>query len=337
MQYASKGLAEAFKTLGHEVWLSIEQNAMEQLDYQHPQEQYLFNPHLVVNINHMNNQWMHPDLFNVIWWQDPMPELLKNESASYRKNDIVYTIDPNWIERLPAPKRQEAEVQNFCIDQEIYNQDYDEPREDKVIFIGSSYRHWYDGSSHETKQAMNKLIEDFELGLQLTDERINFYALKYSVPPEELKLHRLNYIVRDTSVRWLCEQRIKEVEVYGRGWDYCPVVKEKFKGELAHGHAVAEAYNRSEYTLACHPAFVFSQRLAEAAACGATPLVYDSRYAAFPPFFDDQCLYYSTKEEMIEQLTKKAKTPPDTIADDYTYLAFAQRIVAAISEKLESH
>lgn len=331
MQYASKGLANAFKSLGHEVWLSIEHNEMEELDYQRPDELRQFNPHLVININHIDNQWMHPDLYNVIWWQDPMPELFNNSEAKYREKDIIFTIDSRWIEELPQAQQKTVQVQNFCIDERIFHTRPEIEREEKVIFVGSSYRQWYRNSSAQAKVALDELNKDFSQGLELTGDRINFYAEKHNIPSIQLERHCLTYIVRDTSVRWLCEQDVKTAEIYGRGWEYDPSIMKKFKGQLPHGQSVAEVYSSAEYALVCIPGHIFSQRLAEASACGSIPIVYDSRYSTEPPYFEEQCLFYSTKDNLIEQLNMQPQRSAISIADNYTYRSFAQRIVDSIT------
>ncbi|MET0085128.1 MAG: hypothetical protein ABW082_01355 [Sedimenticola sp.] len=331
MQFASKGLATALEKLGHEVLYLVEKNDMEQLHFHVLKAHHDFNPNVVININHINNEWLHENTYNIVWWQDPMPELFENDEDTYRNNDIIFTIDSRWIDKLPTSKQKEACVQSFCIDENVFHQNYNTPRQEKIIFVGSSYRRWYENSSQLIRMALNSLIDEFESGAELTNDLIEFHADKYNVPDHELKRHRLTYVVRDTSVRWMCEQGVTASEVYGRGWEYDPTIKEHFKGELLHGEAVAEAYNNSEYALCCIPGHIYSQRLAELTACGCTPIVYDSRYSADPPYFEDQCLYYTTKESLIEQLDRKPSLPPHTISDNYTYMAFAKRIVSAIS------
>ncbi|MET0106914.1 MAG: hypothetical protein ABW072_17510 [Sedimenticola sp.] len=336
MQYASKGLATALEKLGHDVLYLVEENDMEELHFHVLKAHYDFNPNVVININHINNEWLHENTCNIVWWQDPMPELFENNEDKYRDNDTIFVIDSRWIGILPRSKQKDSHVQSFCIDENVFHQNHNTPRQEKIIFVGSSYRRWYENGSQIVKMALNSLIKEFISGAELTDELIEFYAKKYNVPGQELKRHRLTYIVRDTSVRWICEQGVKLSEVYGRGWEYDPIIKEHFKGELLHGEAVAEAYNNSEYSLCCIPGHIYSQRLAELTACGCTPVVYDSRYSADPPYFEDQCLYYTTKESLIEQLDKKPSLPPHTISDNYTYMAFAKRIVSTIRRQTDT-
>ena len=92
MQYSIRNLAGALEKLGHKVVVSIEQNDMEELCPAWNLKEFLeLKPHLTININHLNNLFLHPDLFNVVWWQDPMPSMLKGKPLPWRERDIVFS------------------------------------------------------------------------------------------------------------------------------------------------------------------------------------------------------------------------------------------------------
>lgn len=119
------------------------------------------------------------------------------------------------------------------------------------------------------------------------------------------------------------------VDVYGRYWDQDAEVLPYYRGELQHGEAVADVYRAARYALVCHPFEINSQRLAEVAACGCIPVVYDCRDVAEPPFWDDYCLFFKTAEELqniLRQCLQPAK-PPEGLAEQFTYRAAARRLI----------
>ena len=139
------------------------------------------------------------------------------------------------------------------------------------------------------------------------------------------------------SARWLCELADElgmTVEVYGRGWERDPVVSPFFKGTLPHGPAVAEVYNTAQYSLVAHPHDLHSQRLIETAACGSIPIVYDCRYRAEKPHWDEQCLWYRTKEELRACLGKRPQSPVHAVCQGRSYTDFAKRILTEIQDFL---
>ncbi|MEJ1376598.1 MAG: hypothetical protein RPU32_01260 [Candidatus Sedimenticola sp. (ex Thyasira tokunagai)] len=332
MQYASKGLAKAFTALGHEAWVSIEVNAMEQLDYQHPQEQYAFNPHLMVNINHTNNQWMHPELFNVVWWQDPMPEITTGNQINWRERDIVFSAYQGFDKLLHHSGAKEIHRQGFCIDRDIFIPLADIKRKRKAVFIGSSYKRMIGHLQANEKKLLDKYEEILVAGEPIHND--SFLRTKKELGIAEHRVPRLlNYIVRDNTVRWLCEAPDIEVEIYGRGWEYDPVIKPFFKGEVEHGEDVAKIYNGAKYALVALPHEVNSQRLAEAAACGCIPVVWDCRYHAEPPFWENECLFFSTRNELYRCLHETARNPPNAIANTFSYGHMAAHILEIVGQK----
>lgn len=143
-----------------------------------------------------------------------------------------------------------------------------------------------------------------------------------------------NYIVRDTVVRWACELTHIDVEIYGRGWEYDPVIMSKYKGELPHGEAVAQIYQEASHALVPMPLVLNSQRLAEIAACGCIPVVYDIRHEAEPPHWDKECLFFTTKAKLAVCIQHPPPGSPLEIAKIFSYDAMARRIITIIQKKI---
>ena len=130
-----------------------------------------------------------------------------------------------------------------------------------------------------------------------------------------------HYVIRDYSVRWLCENPVLPVEIYGRYWADDPLVAGHYKHELQHGVEVANLYRSAKYALVSHPFEINSQRLAEVAACGCIPLVYDCRDIAEPPHWDACCLFFKTPADLHRILTNQEMPAqsPQRIAEKFTY------------------
>ncbi len=276
MQYASKGLAEGFRALGHEVWISIEQSEMEQLDYQRLKEQYEFNPHLVVNINHLNNQWMHPDLFNLVWWQDPMPELTNGKPLPWRHRDLVYAIGKDLGDYAIDSGAQGFELQPIGINESVFRLDADVVRKEKIVFAGSSYRNFLPDHP-KIKLILDKLQEALVSGKSMGPTLCEEISGELDVPYDIVWNRAIAYVMRDSLVHWMCSNPTTKVEVYGRGWEQDPVVAPYFKGEVTHGEELAHIYRSAKYALSTNFMVMGDQRFTEICACGTIPVIYDCR------------------------------------------------------------
>ena len=176
------------------------------------------------------------------------------------------------------------------------------------------------------------LEEMFVAGEPLTDAKLEQMAAHSGVSERGIFWYAWHYVIRDMSARWLCELADElgmTVEVYGRGWERDPLVSPFFKGTLPHGPAVAKVYNTALYSLVPHPFDLQSQRLTETAACGSIPIVYDCRYRAEKPHWDENCLWYRTKADLRACLL--APSPPmdvRIISQGGSYGDFVQQILS---------
>jgi len=330
MQYCSINLARAFARLGHQTRVSIEQNAMELLPpVWHLQEQLDFQPHVVVSINHLGNQWLHPDVFNVVWWQDPIGEIMHEQPLPWRKRDLVFSVDPFFDTYLYKTGAPQEFRQRFCIDTEVFRHEPNGTRRPKLVFVGSSYHSKLALLSADGREFVQQAVTELAAGRLIATEEIRRFTRNDA---EAMWLR--NYIVRDTAVHWACEQQQLEVEIYGRGWEHDAVVMSCFRGELPHGEAVARVYQQATHALVAMPLVLNSQRLAEIAACGCIPVVYDIRYEAEPPHWDNECLFFTTRDELFACLTRRPAASPVTIAESFSYDVMARRIIDMIHEHL---
>ncbi|MDH5230301.1 MAG: glycosyltransferase, partial [Gammaproteobacteria bacterium] len=118
--------------------------------------------------------------------------------------------------------------------------------------------------------------------------------------------------------------------------DKDPIVQPFYKGAINHGEDLAKLYNSAEYALVVtQPTEVNNQRLAEAAACGAIPVVTDVRAQSEKPHWDDECLFFSNRDELYNALKQKPKNDPSVIANYFSYKDFAKIIIDSVRSMQE--
>lgn len=334
LQYSARNLIKALDKLGQETCISIELNDMEELDDACHFKNYIeFNPNVVLNINNTNNTWLPADVFNFIWFQDPTLRLTTGERIPWRKRDFVFSAYKQFDELLENSGKNDVVRQGFCIDTDIFHNHYRIPRKEKVVFVGSSYRHQLKHATPEILNCSNRLIEHIEAGDRLTKELVETYRKRCNANSDYFYNRIFPYTVRDTAVRWLCGARQIDVEIYGWGWENDPIASNFFKGEIGHGEELAKVYNAAKYTLVASPHEIMSQRLAECSACGSIPVVYDVRHMSELPHCDDNCLFFNTKTSLYECLSKIPVGDPLLIATEYTFEHFAKRILGVLKKE----
>ncbi|MBF0308877.1 MAG: glycosyltransferase family protein [Magnetococcales bacterium] len=330
MQFCSKGLARAFERAGCVTHLALENSDLEGLDgFNYIDEQHRLNPHLMMNINHCNNQWIHPETFNAVWWQDPMPEITKGEPLPWRERDLVCSAYPIWDDFIYKTGASKVHRQDFCYDPEIFRNWTPLAERRKLVFVGCGYPNDPRGLPRE-EEAIVLLENRLESGAGFDKEAIQAIAdateLDYIYVYDVL----FSYVVRHRVVEWFCEEGSKagfEVEIYGRFWEWNAIVRPYFKGELPHGPEVAKVYNQTLYALNANAYFVASQRLAEVAACGCIPLVYDARSFSEQPHWEEECLFFKTRSEMAACLSQTPAKGPEELAHYYSYDRFVGKIL----------
>ncbi|MBF0447820.1 MAG: tetratricopeptide repeat protein [Magnetococcales bacterium] len=335
MQYCSRDLAFALKRKGVNVRYIIEDHDLEELSMHHLFQVCAHHtPHAVIHLNHVNNYWLHPDTYNIIWWQDLMPDLKEGRPISWRKRDISLSSYPQFDSYLYSSGIDAVYRQDFCVDLTRFSNTIPTKERKKIVFIGNSHIIAGTKHGHSGTRIAAILKEKMENGEDITDDFLEHLSVEYDIPFLEIFDALLPYVFRDTSVEWLCSMADSldyEVEVYGRWWDLNPIVNPYFKGELPHGPAIARVYNQAKYSIAALHRLVHSQRVVEISACGAIPVIFDQRAYSEKPHWEKECLYFKTKEEMRACFAKIPENDPETIADHYSYDQFADRIITLIN------
>lgn len=339
MQYSSRGIANAFAAMGWEVLLYIEANDMEGTNLVDMLEKYLdFAPHACFQVNNLNNAFIHGDVVNMVWWQDLM-QLRHRQPMNWRPKDYCFSISPIFDEYLQVCQAHSVERLHFVIDEQLFHNRTPLEREDKVVFVGSSYLPVVNFDNPQHRQTVDQLLSMMRAGVRFDRPTVAAIAAANGLEDDFVFWKLLHYVIRDYSVKWLCAtgSRMPEtttesslpVEVYGRFWDQDAEVAPHFRGELPHGEVVAEVYRRARYALVCHPFEINSQRLAEVAACGCIPLVYDCRDVAEGPFWEDYCLFFKTEDQLKQILRQglQPKLPPEGLAANFTYRHAAEKVV----------
>ncbi|MBF0192921.1 MAG: tetratricopeptide repeat protein [Magnetococcales bacterium] len=334
MQYSSRNIAKALRNNGCDVIMMVEESDIEEITPLHMIQEYLrLSPHCIININHINNNWLHPDVYNIIWWQDYMDGVEK-EKAQLRERDITLTADPSLLPYLIKSGFKDIKRQEFCVDTDVFQNITPQNERKKAVFIGISYTTRLQNLEGE-KQALELLQAQMDSGSAITTDFLHFVAKKTDLPFKYVYDvgPLFTHVVRETAVKWLCElapQLDLKVEVYGRGWEDNPIINPYFKGPIEHGPNIAKIYNETKYAVSASPYVVDSQRLSEIAACGAIPVMYDSRPFSAKPHWDDECLWFNSQDEFNDCFTKKPKNNAGIIAQTNSYDAFAKRIIELI-------
>ncbi|MBF0177183.1 MAG: tetratricopeptide repeat protein [Magnetococcales bacterium] len=338
MQHASANVAKAFKRLGCEVLFEIEKNDLESLEgYAYARGLYSFNPHIVFNVNYAKHELgYHPDVFNIVWYQDPLSNP-KNDSGTlpWRERDIVLSAYPEFDEMIYATGARKIYRQDMCVDLDCFQNKV--PRKDrrKVVFIGSSHHHSIENSP-EVNMIVDKLRSMFEQGSVISDSLIRELSEETKLDYIQIKEYVYPYVVRNRSVEWLCELAPEmewDVEIYGRFWEEVPIVAPYYRGELSYGPELAAMYNQARYALSAHPHQIKTQRLAELSACGCIPILNDDRVNVEPPHWDDEILYFRTRDDLRRCLQQEPRNDPSVIAQSFSYDMLAQRVLDWVTEK----
>ncbi len=334
MQHCSSQLARALERQGHEVLLCMEENSMQLLDgYLHIKAQAAFNPHVVFNINALDTKQLHPEVFYFSWWQDPMPTITRGATLPWRERDITLSLTRDFDDYLQRCGCPQVRRQHFCIDKEIFNTAHAVAREDKIVFVGSSYRARLQDNLNENN-ALREIIAHMENGEPVDEAFLRPLSQRWGLDYHRVYWDLFHYAVRDVTLQWLCREADIPVEVYGRGWQDDPLVRPHFRGELPHGEAVARVYNSARYAFICHPFEINSQRLVEAAACGSLPVVFDCRHIAEAPHWEKYCRFFRTAAQLRDCLRGNESPDPTPIAESFSYDRLADFVTRTVHERL---
>lgn len=336
LQFVSQNIATAFKKMNYNVVVFIEKNKMqEHHTYHHLKKFANFNPHIVISINHLNNDFINRHIFNIVWFQDPMPILTDNQSIQLRKRDILYSVS-NEIMSCKFTTKQ-YKIQDLCLNENIYFRNKKIKKENKIVFIGSSYISTaFEHPDNNIKKLYYIFRQKLESSEIITQQMIQKLASTFMLSYNDVLFHSLAVAVRECCVEWICRQKVIKVEIYGRHWEQNSIVKPFYKGELPYGSAVAEVYNSAKYGLSAHPAAMYQQRLLEMTACGTIPIAYDATNIVGDYKYSDNSLLFSNYNHIVNALTQEPKKSVYKIAKDMPYRKFVKRILKSVKKDLKN-
>ncbi|HAT51463.1 MAG: hypothetical protein HQL07_17255 [Nitrospirae bacterium] len=331
MKHASKNLCKAFERAGYEAFYCIEQSMMhEGVEGVYFQGHFeTFKPNVVIRINHPANYALHPEMINVVWYQDIMPDLRNQRAINWRTRDIVYTLDDQLAQAVRKTGKDDVDIQFPCVDHESIPASTDDFREEKVVFIGSSYvKRRLLITTEKHVHYVRYIQTQIDAGHLFTEADLTRFSEEYELG--YLDVYQLyNAMVRDRLVRWLCQSSPIPVEVYGLFWDQDPVVRPYWRGVVEHGPDLYRIYQSARYAMEAQGTALHTQRLAEMSLCGCIPVVYDCRKFVVdsPHLWDDEILFFRTEAELRDRLTKAPMGDPGKIGSAMTYERFVQRLV----------
>ena len=332
MRYVSENLANVLKAKGYEIDFHLYSGIEDLACLKRVAE---CNPHVTININHFNNKFLNKDIFNFVWFQDPMPILLEQREIKLRDNDYVFSLIPEFDKLLDAMNIPQQR-QSFCVNNNIYKINPDIKREKKIVFIGSSYYDEYYGE--KINHAVIKyIIKLFESGESFTSLKIEEISKIFSINKVFLSTKIIPYIVRDLAVIWLCSIKSDyQIEIYGHGWDRYEEVIPFYKGALKYGKDIADVYSGATFAFAPHQTYLLQQRVLESSACGAIPITYDCRDITQEKVYEEAICFFKTKKD-LESLLKENKVPKknfENLLNENSYDNFVDKMIKIVNENI---
>lgn len=329
MQYVSSNIASTLKSIGFEVLLGIyygceDNNCLKKLCD--------FNPHVTININNLNNNILAEDVFNFVWFQDPMPFLLDKTKVSIRERDFVFSLLPLFDAMLQT-KSIPFQRQGFCVNDSIYKPNPTIKREKKIVFIGSSYLHTIPNTP-QVKAAFQELHKVFLSGESFTDAMMEHISVEYQLDIDFIRSRFIPYIVRDMGILELCKIKSEyKIEIYGWRWEVYEELQPYYKGVLKYGQEIADVYSSATFAFAPHQQYTLQQRTFEASACGAIPIVYDCRDISEEENYEDALYYYKTSHDLEKILHSDIEEKDfTTLLSSHTYKDFVEKIIKTVKE-----
>jgi len=334
MQHVSKHIATTFKSLGYKVLFFIEKNDLEYSSLlSQLKAHYEFNPHITINLNHFNNEYLHKNVFNIVWIQDPMISITHKQSKiTTRPRDIIYSL-AKPLDYYLKNKEIPFTRQNFAINRNIYKKYKNVKREKKIVFVGSSYLS--NLNENTPPELLMEILHMFKKGLSFDENTVKHLAEKYNQDFSYINTRVITFIIRDFSIIELCKLKSDyQVEVYGWGWDQYPEVKPFYKGALKYGKNIAKVFNGAIYSLSPHSGSLIQQRVLESAACGCIPIVYDCKVMDDGPFYDKNLLFYKRLSSLKKILKKSPHRELKKIVKKNSYKKLVKRIIKEVKKKI---
>jgi len=342
MQHISKNISQSFKKIGCEVKFHIQKNDMESCGaLAGLKELYKFNPHITVNINHFNNDYLNKHIYNFVWFQDYMDIFKDSKQIKLRKKDYIFTLfkDMQEILKSKGVKKIQMGRQNFCINTNIYKLRKKIKKKNKVVFIGSSYKKNFDNVpiSKEKKSIILNELLDIYLTIGPPSEKIKEeFCIKYELDSSYNLGHIINYIERDMTIKNIIKLNpTLDFELYGYGWDTDKTLQRYNKGVLNQGKDISKVYNKSKFALVSG-GYILQQRTLEAAASGSIPVVLDVRHnsSSYDKSFESAMLFFNTPKDLTELLKTNRDFNFNELVKSHSYSNLIKKIISIVEEKI---
>lgn len=346
MRYAFENMAKAFEKIGLEVTFIMDTPYSQMTGTNVVEKLVEVKPHFTFNINHLNQEILHKKFFNVVWWQDLMPEIQKPDNPNMKRERALHYAFGDFIYRhvLQAGARS-VEYQEQCANEEIYfPPEKEKHRRDAIVFVGSSYASEPDNfAKHYGKAATQAVMDDFKRLIYEETETESDRVAKINayIESHEHKFHRfyLNrlwvYCNRREIIHTLIEKSPIPVELYGYGWQEDPITAPFYRGVVENGEPLAELYRSVKYGLSIQPFMIGHQRLAEIAFCEAIPLVLWTPNQYEHNDYKEEVVAFDTPDALIPLLAESPQVAkPKKIRQHFSYVNFAKRVIQCIQSEL---
>ena len=329
MQYVAKSIADELKVQGYNVFFDLRAGAE---DNDCLRNVLAFNPHAMITINHLNNAFLSPDVYNFVWYQDAMPALVSDAKLALRERDYIYSLVPS-LDKLLEKKGVDYERQSFCLNNVIYKLDDTIKRENKIVFIGSSYSGMIP-ENQDFETAIEYITKIFFSEAKISDNTAEEISDKFDINEDFVKTKLIPFVVRDLSVIQLCRLKSEySVEIYGHGWELYKEVVPFYKGPLPYGEEIAKVYNSAMYAFAPHQQYILQQRVLEASACGAIPIVYDCREIV-DDSYEEAVVYFKTFEDLAKIMIREVPQKDFTrLLFENSYKKFVDKIIQRVEKE----
>jgi len=346
MRYALESMAQAFEKLGCEVLFLIDDPYSYLIGTKTVEAYLQFKPHLTFNINHLNNEAISPDTFNIIWWQDLMEDLQKSEPfRNIRPRDFHYAFGDYILEGVKN-KGVEVHYQEQCADENIYfPPSENNQRRNVVVFVGSAYaQEPKDFAKHYGEESLQKVLTDYEqifnqpiVEAQQRVDLIHRY-IETHTQYHQFYLTRLwIYYCRTTIIHALIDNSPYPIELYGYDWQDDPKTAPYYQGSIENGQALADLYRSVKYGLSVQPFMTGHQRLAEIKFCGAIPLVFWTPNRYEHTDYRKEVVAFESLDELSRQLNNAPTVLPDeNIRHHFSYINFAQCCLQQVENTVEA-
>ncbi len=343
LQFVAKNLADTFTQMGYDTFISIESSPLQSWggadieqspDFAwHLKNIYEYNPHIIFNLDWMNNTFLNENVFNFVWFQDPMEILYNNQKIDVRKRDYIFTLFDEFKDALikKGVSKNKIKMQQFATNPKIFYRDSSIQKGHKIVFLGSDYS--FEKNVKIPKNIEKEIYEHIENNT-LTEKLVSEWAKKSNVDEKYFQTSIITSYVRRRVIVWMCSLKDIEVEVYGTDvWLQTPEVAPFYKGLLPYGEEMAKVYNGAIYGVSAHPQYRYQQRIFEMSACETIPLVYKCDLLKEKFTHEDNVLSFSTLEELKNCIGQIPKKDPKQISEDISFKKLAQKIIDIVKKE----